>query len=84
MSAIRTNGIMETGSVYYIISRALEAAISGSVSLMFSSRNMLAVSLYSIGFAKIVVDNIGTTFLMMKKIIIFLQVVISIIVLAFY
>ena len=63
MSAICTNGTILSGGAYYIISRALGPAIGGSVGLMFSIGNMVAVSLYLIGFAETLVQNIGTPIL---------------------
>ena len=60
MSAICTNGTILSGGAYYIISRALGPAIGGSVGVMFSIGNMVAVSLYLIGFAETLVDNLGS------------------------
>ena len=60
MSAICTNGTIFSGGAYYLISRALGPAIGGSVGVMFSLGNMIAVSMYLIGFAETLVDNIGS------------------------
>ena len=55
MSAICTNGAILGGGAYYIISRSL----GGSVGVMFSIGNMVAVSMYLIGFGETLLDNIG-------------------------
>ena len=60
MSAICTNGQILGGGAYYIISRTLGPSIGGSVGVMFSIGNMIAVSLYLIGFAETLVENIGS------------------------
>ena len=52
-------GTILSGGAYYIISRSLGPAIGGSVGIMFSLGNMVAVSLYLIGFAETLVSNLG-------------------------
>ena len=59
MSAICTNGTILSGGAYYIISRALGPSIGGSVGVLFSLGNMVAVSMYLIGFAETLVENLG-------------------------
>ena len=59
MSAICTNGTIKAGGAYYLISRTLGPAFGGSVGLLLSLGNMIAISLYLIGFAETLVDNLA-------------------------
>eukprot|EP01084_Bolivina_argentea_P078523 142500_1 len=59
MSALCTNGIVLGGGAYYFISRVMGPSIGGSVGLVFTVGNMLAVSLYIIGFAETINQNIS-------------------------
>ena len=59
MSAICTNGTILAGGPYYIISRALGPSVGGAIGLLFSLGNMVACSMYLIGFAETLVDNLA-------------------------
>eukprot|EP01084_Bolivina_argentea_P000479 897_1 len=58
MSAICTNGTILSGGAYYMISRALGPSVGGAVGLLFSFGNMVACSMYLIGFAETLVSNL--------------------------
>jgi solute carrier family 12 sodium/potassium/chloride transporter 2 len=58
MSAICTNGTILAGGAYYIISRALGPSIGGAIGILFSLGNMVACSMYLIGFAETLVANL--------------------------
>ena len=59
MSAICTNGTILGGGAYYIISRALGPSAGGAIGILFSLGMMVAVSLYLIGFAETLVQNLS-------------------------
>eukprot|EP00794_Sanderia_malayensis_P003336 gene3336-3825_t len=56
MSAICTNGEVKGGGAYYLISRSLGPEFGGSIGIIFSIANAVAVSLYIVGFAETVRD----------------------------
>ncbi|XP_072138365.1 solute carrier family 12 member 1 isoform X1 [Mobula birostris] len=56
MSAICTNGIVRGGGAYYLISRSLGPEFGGSIGLIFSFANAVAVAMYVVGFAETLVD----------------------------
>eukprot|EP00485_Elphidium_margaritaceum_P009224 CAMPEP_0202689974 /NCGR_PEP_ID=MMETSP1385-20130828/5133_1 /ASSEMBLY_ACC=CAM_ASM_000861 /TAXON_ID=933848 /ORGANISM="Elphidium margaritaceum" /LENGTH=1064 /DNA_ID=CAMNT_0049345195 /DNA_START=35 /DNA_END=3229 /DNA_ORIENTATION=+ len=58
MSAICTNGTILSGGAYYMISRALGPSVGGAIGILFSIGNMCAISLYLIGFAETLRDNL--------------------------
>ena len=58
MSAICTNGVVLDGGAYYIISRTLGPAFGGSVGILFALGNMFAISMYLIGFAEALIDDL--------------------------
>lgn len=58
MSAICTNGAILGGGAYYLISRAMGPAVGGSVGILFALGNMVAVSMYLIGFAETLATNL--------------------------
>ena len=55
MSAIATNGRIEGGGLYYMISRSLGPSFGGTVGLLFGVGNAIATSMYLIGFAEVIV-----------------------------
>ncbi|XP_018008645.2 bumetanide-sensitive sodium-(potassium)-chloride cotransporter [Hyalella azteca] len=56
MSAVATNGLIQGGGVYYMISRSLGPEFGGSIGLMFTLANSIAVSTYIIGFVNSLQD----------------------------
>ncbi|XP_071543225.1 bumetanide-sensitive sodium-(potassium)-chloride cotransporter-like isoform X2 [Panulirus ornatus] len=50
MSAVATNGRIQAGGVYYMISRSLGPEFGGSIGLMFTVANSIASATYIIGF----------------------------------
>ena len=59
MSAICTNGEVKGGGTYYMISRSLGPEFGGSIGIIFSLANAVAVAMYTVGFAETVRDHIG-------------------------
>ncbi|KAL1420936.1 hypothetical protein MTO96_004304 [Rhipicephalus appendiculatus] len=56
MSAICTNGEVRGGGTYYMISRSLGPEFGGSIGLIFSLANAVAIALYVVGFSETVRD----------------------------
>ncbi|KAF2344280.1 Amino acid permease/ SLC12A domain, partial [Trinorchestia longiramus] len=56
MSAVATNGLIEGGGVYYMISRSLGPEFGASIGLMFTLANSIAVATYIIGFVNSLQD----------------------------
>lgn len=55
LSAIATNGEVEGGGAYFLISRSLGAELGGAIGLLFALANAISVSMYLVGFAETVV-----------------------------
>ncbi|KFD63013.1 hypothetical protein M514_24780 [Trichuris suis] len=56
LSAICTNGRVQSGGVYYIISRTLGAEFGGSIGIIFSLGNVTAAAITVLGFAETIVS----------------------------
>lgn len=56
MSAICTNGEVKGGGTYYMISRSLGPEFGGSIGIIFSLANAVAVAMYTVGFAETLRD----------------------------
>ncbi|XP_069156705.1 bumetanide-sensitive sodium-(potassium)-chloride cotransporter isoform X3 [Procambarus clarkii] len=56
MSAVATNGRIQAGGVYYMISRSLGPEFGGSIGLMFTVANSIAAATYIIGFCNSLQD----------------------------
>ncbi|MES1918047.1 hypothetical protein MHBO_000073 [Bonamia ostreae] len=59
MSALCTNGEVRHGGAYYLISRSLGPEIGGSIGILFTIGNSIAVSMHILGFAEPMVNQIG-------------------------
>lgn len=62
MSAISTNGIIKGGGTYFMISRSLGPEFGGSIGLIFSLANAVAVAMYIVGFCESLLDLLKNTF----------------------
>ncbi|XP_076332083.1 solute carrier family 12 member 2-like [Tachypleus tridentatus] len=60
MAAICTNGEVKGGGAYFMISRTLGPAFGGSIGIVFSFANCVAVAMYIVGAAETVRDLLQT------------------------
>uniref|UniRef100_A0A8D2IGM7 Solute carrier family 12 member 3 n=1 Tax=Varanus komodoensis TaxID=61221 RepID=A0A8D2IGM7_VARKO len=56
ISAISTNGKVKSGGTYFLISRSLGPELGGSIGLLFSFANAVAVAMHVVGFSETVKD----------------------------
>ena len=54
VSALATNGVVETGGAYFLLSRALGPEFGGAVGFLFYIAQAFAVGLYTLGFTEAV------------------------------
>eukprot|EP00300_Choanocystis_sp_HF-7_P020250 c20549_g1_i1.p1 GENE.c20549_g1_i1~~c20549_g1_i1.p1 ORF type:complete len:876 (+),score=186.56 c20549_g1_i1:76-2703(+) len=62
ISAVVTNGKVEAGGIYYIVSRSLGPEFGGSIGLAFCITKATAVSYNILAFVEILVDIVGDVF----------------------
>ena len=62
LCAICTNGEVEGGGAYYLISRSLGPVFGGTIGILFFIAQAVATSMYVIGFAESIVDMLDEPF----------------------
>jgi len=67
MSAICTNGQVNGGGAYFLISRSLGPKFGGAIGLIFAFANAVAVAMYIVGFSETITDLLKGNFVLNTK-----------------
>lgn len=68
LSAVVTNGKVESGGIYFLISRALGPVAGFTIGMQFFISNTISVALYLLGFAEAFCNIFSLSFLFSKQI----------------